>query len=261
MVIPYDIEINHHIYKEGQNLKTSDLPAYARQALSPRVIAPSVEKFQELFYNLSQYYRDIIVLLTSANLTKAFENAQQARLVVQGRTRISVIDSQTTSVGLGLLVQHAAEHLASGYSATDIERSIRSLIPHIFMVLCTPGMSYLQYAGIVDEAQAFISEMLGLFPIFVLEDGRVSSVEKVRNSRGLIDFIQEFVLEFDNIQYIAYIQSTPGLTHEARLIRELTQNNFPHLPFSEHNINPVLATLIGPRSVGLVVVEKPKTNL
>ncbi|MBE0696916.1 MAG: DegV family EDD domain-containing protein [Anaerolineaceae bacterium] len=258
-VVSYGIELNGRLFEEGQDLKTNDLPQTANEILRPRLIAPSVEKFRELFTNLGQHYSEIITILSSANLTRAYENAQQAQKSVQGRVRISLIDSQTTSVGLGLLVQTAAETAALGKSALDIERIVRSMIPHTYMMLCTPGLSYLHYAGFTDQAQAFVGEMLGLMPIFTLEEGQISAVEKVRNARGLVDFMQEFILEFDELLHIAFIQSVPGLTHEARLMREHVQNSFSQTPFSEHSINLPLAILIGPRSVGLVVVEKPES--
>jgi DegV family protein with EDD domain len=258
-VIAYDVEVNGHLYEESQELRTTDLPQSADETLHPRLITPSVDKFRELYLNLSQQYQDIIVILTSANLTRAFENAQLAQKGVQGRVKISMIDSQTTSVGLGLLVQTAAEAAAKGKSAFDIERLVRSMVPHTYMMICTPGLSYLHYAGIVDPAQAFVGEMLGLMPIFTLEEGQISAVEKVRNMRGLVDFMQEFIIEFDNLIHIAFIQSVPGQPHEARIMREHVQNTFPQTPFSEHSINLPLATLIGPRSLGLVVVEKPES--
>jgi DegV family protein with EDD domain len=258
-VVTYGIEVNGQQYEEGQELKTNDLPQTASETLRPRLIAPSVEKLRELFISLSQHYSDIIVIVTSANLTRAYENAQKAQKTVQGRVKITLIDSQTTSVGLGLLVQAAAEAVALGKSSFDIERSVRSMVPHTYMMLCTPGLSYLHYAGIIDQAQAFVGEMLGLMPIFTLEEGQISAVEKVRNMRSLVDFMQEFVLEFDQLLHIAFIQSVPGLPHEARLMREHVQNSFPQTPFSEHAINLPLATLIGPRSIGLVVVEKPES--
>ncbi len=31
---------------------------------------------------------------------------------------------------------------------------VRSLIPHTYMMICTPGLSYMYYAGFVDQAQA-----------------------------------------------------------------------------------------------------------
>jgi hypothetical protein len=97
--------------------------------------------------------------------------------------------------------------------------------------------------------------MLGIMPIFTLEEGRLSSVEKVRNNRALSDFMQEFICEFDAFDQIALVQSNPGMVHEARLLREHAQSYFPQTPFSELTISPPLATLIGPRSMGLVVVE------
>lgn len=255
-VISYSVEFNGRLYDEGDELRTNDLPQTVNLTHSPRLIAPSPKKFALLFQSLAQYYSEIIVLVSSSKLTQAFENASKAEREVQGRTKVIVIDSMTTSTGLGILVQTAAQYVSQGLSAYEIERSIRSVIPHIYMMICAPYLSYLHFSGFIDEAQAFVGEMLGLMPIFVLEEGQISAVEKVRNLRGLADFMQEFILEFDNLLHIAFIQSVPSITHEVRLIREVVQNNHPSSPFSEHTINLPLATLIGPRSVGLIVVEK-----
>ena len=59
------------------------------------------------------------------------------------------------------------------------------MIPHTYMMVCTPGLSYLYYAGIIDQAQAFVGEMLGLLPIFTLEEGQINAVEKVRSTACL----------------------------------------------------------------------------
>jgi DegV family protein with EDD domain len=257
-VVPFSIQLNGTIYEEGHDLHTNDLPPTASEELHPRLIPPSAEKFEELYLNLNAHYKDILVILTSASLSQAFQNALQAAEATRGRVKVSVIDSQTTSIGLGLLVQNAAEAVAQGQAVADVESMVRSLIPHIYMMICTPGLSYMYYAGFIDQAQAFVGEMLGLMPIFTLEEGQISAVEKVRNTRSLVDFMQEFVCEFDELQHIAFIQSNPGLSHEARLMREHAQSCFPQAPFSEHTINLPLAALIGPRSVGLVVIEKPE---
>jgi DegV family protein with EDD domain len=259
-VMPFSVSLNGKLYEEGHDLHTSDLPPVASEDLCPRLIPPAIEKFEEIYLNLNIHYRDIIVILTSASLNQAFHNAKQAAEALQGRARVSVIDSQTTSIGLGLLVQTAAEAIANGQTATEVERIVRSIIPHIYMTICIPGLSYIYQAGFIDQAQAFVGEMLGLMPIFTIEEGQISAVEKVRNLRSLVDFMQEFICEFEDLQHIAFIQSVPGLSHEARLMREHAQNCFPQSPFSEHTINLPLATLIGPRSTGLVVVERPEQS-
>jgi DegV family protein with EDD domain len=259
-VISFSIEINGLLYEEGRELKTNDLPPSASDTFRPRLVPPSVDEFEKLYLSLNQHYRDILVILTSSSLNSALDHAQKAADRVRGRVNVSVVDSQTTSVGLGLLVQSAAEAVARGQNAVEVERMVRSIIPRTYMVVCAPGLSYLFYAGFVDQSQAFVGEMLGLLPIFTLEEGHVSAVEKVRNTRGLVDFLQEFICEFDDLYHIAFIQGIPALTHEARLMREHAQSCFPQTPFSEHTINLPLATLIGPRSTGLVVIEKQDSS-
>ncbi len=256
-IIPFTIEVNGRRMSEENEVKASDLPASVENGLSPRLVAPSVASYQELFIALSNQYHNVIAILTSAGLSKSFENAQKAVIAIHGRVHVTLIDSQSISIGLGLLVQTAAESVAKKMPAAEIERLIRSLVPHTYMMLCVPGMSYLYHAGLIDQAQAVVGEMLGLMPVFTLEEGLLSPVEKIRNMRALVDFMQEFLLEFEDLTHIAFIQSYPPISHEAHAMREHAQNFFAATPFTELNINLPLALLAGPRSMGMVVLEKP----
>jgi fatty acid-binding protein DegV len=96
--------------------------------------------------------------------------------------------------------------------------------------------------------------MLNLLPIFSLEEGSLSAVEKVRNYRGALDYFQEFLGEFDNLQHIAFLQGSPP-AHEAHLLRAAAQDLFPKTCFSEHTLNPPLAALLGPKTLGLFLLE------
>jgi hypothetical protein len=42
-------------------------------------------------------------------------------------------------------------------------------------------------------------------------------------------------------------------------LRQFVQENYPETPFSEHRLNSFLAVLFGPKSLGLIVIEKPYT--
>jgi DegV family protein with EDD domain len=256
-IIPFDVELNGILYEEGKDLKTSNLPATANQSLNPHLRPPAQEKLRQLFVSLGQSYNEIIAILVSSQLSNLYTCAEEAVNDVNGRVSVQLIDSQSTSVGLGLLVQTAAEAAAKGISAFEIERTVRSLIPHIYAVFCTPGLSYLYHAGYIDQAQAAIGEMLGLLPIFALEEGKLTPLEKVRTHRNALDFFQEFLDEFDTLHHIALLQSVQPNQQDSRLLREHAEDYFHQIPFSEHTINLPLATLLGPRTMGLIVVENP----
>ncbi len=97
--------------------------------------------------------------------------------------------------------------------------------------------------------------MLSFLPIFTLEEGRLIPVEKVKSIRNVVDYFIEFIDEFDNLQNISIIQPAPLSHNESRLIRQHVDEFYPEADYSEHTINPYLASLIGPQGMGIVIKE------
>jgi DegV family protein with EDD domain len=257
VTVPLKLEVNGQLITDARETRINSLPASASDGFVPKVTAPTVEEFRRLFVSLGQDYNEVIVILLSSHLNPAFDNAIEAADGVRGRVSVQVIDSQTTAVGLGALVQAAAEAASQGARSTEIERLLRGLIPHTYSVLCIPGMTYLYYSGFIGQAQALVGEMLGLLPIYTLEDGHLTPVEKAKNYRQLTDYLQEFIDEFSDLYHIALIQSVPGTVHDSRIFREHANLMFPKTPFSEHQINPPMALLFGPRTLAVFAMETP----
>ena len=254
-VVPMDIEFKGKLYKEGKDLRANQYPQAAGEEDYPRLLAPSEEHFHQLFLSLSKNYRSIIAIFLSSSLSPLYANAQAAATALTGSAPVQLIDSQSFSVGLGVLVKTAAETAAQGCSASEIERRVRSLVPHIYTILCAPGLNYLAQSGYLDHAQALVGEMLGLLSLFTLEEGKLSPLEKVRNQRSVLDSFQEFLGEFDHLQNIGLIQPAVPGSQELRCLRDHAYEIFPNTQFSEHTINLTGATLLGPRSAGLIAVE------
>ena len=88
-----------------------------------------------------------------------------------------------------------------------LKDQIRSLLPSTYSIICPFGLSYLHYNGFVDRPQAVVNEMLELFPIFAVENGKLIPLEKVKSPRNVIGFFQEFLDEFEQLNQITFIQS------------------------------------------------------
>jgi len=254
-ILAHDISLRGIDHQGGKDLKLNQFPHSASSGLNPRLIPPSEQEFREVMANLSQNFDDILVILLSSHLSNAYENALAAAKDTQGRATITVIDSQTISVGLGILVQTAASNLESGRSASEVEKHIRQMIPHIYTLLCTPGLTYLHHAGFIDQSQATVGELLGLLPIFSLEEGKLSPLEKMRNFRAVLDFFQEFMDEFDELDYIALLQNGSFSNPDLRQLRQHAEESYPSTQYFEHMLNLPLATLFGPKCVGLFTIE------
>ena len=168
---------------------------------------------------------------------------------------VEVMDFTTTALGLGMLVQIAAQAASEGASLKEIDRQLRANIPRVYLLLCIPELTYLAQSGHMEYAQALVGEMMGILPIFTFEDGRLVPMEKVRTPRHLFEAFQDFIGEFEAPARIALVNCSGRGSLRTSPLRQFVQDTFPETLFSEHPIQPHLAAMFGPRSIGLVVLE------
>lgn len=255
-MIPLSLEAPESVTLEsGEVLKASHLPASVNGSV-PRVEAPSVAAFQKIFSSLGKRYEQIIAILHSAQLTDTFAHAEEAVEALQAQGTIQVIDGQTTAIGLGLLVQAASKAAEQGMPAPDIDRHIRALVPRVYSIFCIEGLTYLEKSGYLGPAQAKIGEMLKVLPLYILDNGHLVPTQKARNYRHLVDLLHEFLNEFTELDHIALLQGAPPFETETRALRDRIAEDFPDTPVSEHTISATLASIIGPRSLGMFLMHE-----
>ncbi|KPL83270.1 hypothetical protein SE15_08550 [Thermanaerothrix daxensis] len=243
---------------ESRNHKALDLPLSLigwEAEKAPRLIPPSVEDFYQHYLLLHQRFSGLLVITHSAQLSLTYENALQAAEILHGTSEIAVINAQTISAGLGLLVQATAQHIVRGLSFDQIETIVRRNIPKIYTLICTPGLSYLSHNGLLTHPQAIVGEMLNLLQVFSLEEDHLVPVEKVRNYRHAAEFFIEFLSEFEELSHVALIQTANTPLGETHLLRQFINESFPRTAFTEHKANPPMSALFGPRFVCLVALE------
>jgi DegV family protein with EDD domain len=253
--VPFRVKVGDHFVENDPLFKVSSLPSKLDEDNIVELIAPSVQDCADAIELHSKTFKEIIVIIMSSQLTEAYHNMEQASKIKPGKISLSVIDSQTTSVGLGALVQLAAENIVKGTKFIDIERKIRGKIPKIYSQFCISNLSYLERSNFLSKPQALLGEMLNILPVFAFEEGKMVSVEKVKNFRLLLENYQEFVDEFNDLDQVALVQSQPPLIHETHALREHVSSSFSGTPFIELTINIALAALFGPTAVGVFAIE------
>jgi DegV family protein with EDD domain len=252
-ILPHFIQVNDNHLQDSKDLSIYIHPSNNKQV--PIAIPPSVDSFRTAFASLGMQHREIIVILLSSHLSKANANAHLASQTSKSPANIFIIDSLNTAIGLGLLVQAAAEFAHRGFSGVEINRLIRGMINHIYSVFCLPDLSHLYRSGLIDPAQAIVGEMLGVIPFFTLENGRLVLTQKIRSPRHLVDIMYEFVAEFENLKYLALLQGLTNYEQESRNLRDRISQNVRTTPLCEHSLSLALATILGPHCIGLVAME------
>lgn len=231
------------------------MPLFDGTSYAPRFVPPSIAQFERIYRELVPRTDKIISIHTSSRLSQALANATSASQQFLGRCDIQVIDSESVSTGLGLLVQAASDAVAEGLEFDDVVRVVRGMVPRMYMVSFLDDLTYLERSGLVSRSQAVLGNMMGVIAFLTLEDGKLIPMEKVRSRPRALEKLTEFVSEFSTLSYLSILESSSSPSEEARGLAERIGLLHPDTPISISCYGPCLATLIGTNSLGVVVLE------
>jgi DegV family protein with EDD domain len=253
-VVPLTVRVGQHTYQEGVSIAHETLlRKLAQDPKSVSVEAPSEGVVAAMYKRLGRTSDKIVAIHLSGALNDIVEVSHAAARGFLGRQRIIILDTATTSVGLGLIVEAAARAAAEEAPQAEIVRIVRGMIPHMYALFFSDTLDYLESWGRLGSAQALLGTMLDLKPVSTMEDGDLLPIEKVRNYTRAVDKLYDFIIEFSHIEQLYILQR--GFETEAAQLLERLEIVFPNREFPVIGYPPSLAVHIGPKAMGIMVYE------
>ena len=255
-VLPLTVRIEGRDYQDGADLDHEELLLrMAHDRIRPSIVGPTLDQFRRVYGRLTRRTDKIISLHSSARLSLVCREARKAASEFLGRCDIVVVDSETLSLGLGILVREAAQLAEASVPLNEILRQIRGVIRRIYVVLITDTLDYLEHSHRISPAQAILGTMLSIKPFLSIEEGEIIPMEKVRSRDRAIDKLIEFANEFSCIEQIAILQNTLYPTEDTKVLQERLEAIAPGQEFPILLYGPLLGSHIGPDGLGLIVYE------
>ncbi|MEP7287204.1 MAG: DegV family protein [Chloroflexota bacterium] len=255
-VVPLKIQIGAQVYREGIDLEADGFFRKVNETkTTPTLLPPSVEQFAEIYAKLNRETDRVLSLHLSRLMHSTWMNAKAATQTLLGRCEIAVLDSQTASIGLALLVEFAAKMAEQTDSLDEIVRAVRAMTARIYAIFYVDSLDYLYRGGLVSESQAILGGMLGIKPFLTIEEGELITMEKVRTKLQAIDKLIEFVTEFASVDQLVILQNTTHHSEQTRALLERLALEFSARAFPIVVYKPSLGTFIGPDAMGIIVCE------
>lgn len=216
----------------------------------PTTSQPSVEEFLRTYRKLGNEEK-IISIHISTELSATCQSASVA-LQQLSDWDITIIDSRSASVGLGLIVLEAAKAAKAGADAEEVIKLVERLKSEIKVYFSVDSLDHLQKGGRIGRAQAFAGTMLKIKPLLALEDGVIAPVEKIRGSRKLIRRMTELVKDDARENKIVKASFVWGESEEQT--RELSRQLNDSVQLEElyrNNVGTVITSHAGPTVFGV----------
>lgn len=251
-VIPQILNWDGQSLLDGLDITPDEF--YSRLAESktiPTTSQPSAGEFFDFFSKVAQTAESIVAVLISDELSGTLDSARAAASMMEDFP-IEIVDSRSTSMGLGLIVLAAARAAEEGKSAAEVTELARSLVPKLRVIFVVDTLEYLHKGGRIGGAQRLIGSMLSLKPLLHLDDGRIEPLARIRTKKKALGELMNMVLQAtagkEGVH--AAVLSAQATEVRKRLVKTLAEEVKPvELIYSE--LTPVIGTHAGPGTVGI----------
>jgi DegV family protein with EDD domain len=220
--------------------------------IHPSTTQPNPEDFTALYEKLANDYDGIVAILISSELSGTVNSALVAKESFD-RVPVRVIDSRSTSMGLGLAVLAAAEAVAEGKSLDEVEATAHEICANVKVLFVVDTLEYLHKGGRIGGASRFLGTALGLKPLLHLNEGHVDALEKIRTKKKAIERMLELAGEYANGQPVHAAVIHAAAPDEAETLKTAVMERFNCIDLLVTDLSPAIATHAGPGTLGIAI--------
>ncbi|HEY78138.1 MAG TPA: DegV family protein [Dehalococcoidia bacterium] len=251
-VVPLYVRFGEKIYRDQVDISHDEFYQKLQHGpVHPNTTQPTPQDFTEVYQRLAGEADGIVSVHISSKLSGTFNSAAQGKASVETKCPVEVIDSQVTTMGLGMLAILAAEAARDGKSLSEVVAVINDAIPNIHILFFVDTLKYLQLGGRIGKASALLGSILNVKPMLALKDGELLPAGNVRTRSKGARRLAEFVSSATNIEDIAVIYSTTP--DEARALVESLDPIFSKEKITVARLGPVVGVHAGPGTLAVIL--------
>jgi DegV family protein with EDD domain len=256
-VIPLTVSLHGQEYRDGVDLSATQFYREVKKGGTlPYTSQPAPGVFMDCYRTLLKKFDAIISIHLTEVLSGTVRTARMVREMMP-EANIAVVDSGSTTVGLGGLVMETARAVQRGVQFDEVVALVKRLRDKMHFVVALDTLDSICRSGRVSKLQAFLGSLLRIKPILKLTRTEVDLIDKVRSRRDSIaklleEFKQQVTLETESIIGIAHTAAE----EEAQKLKEIIAETFHHAEIIFAQAGPVLGTHVGAGALALVNIPK-----
>jgi len=255
-VVPLYINQGDKSYLDGVDLTREEfyrrLPTFYP---APSTATPSTEVFTQAWNKLADAGAQAILSIHISEKLSATINA--ARVAAEQFTRIpvTVLDSSQLSLGMGFIVEKAAQMAELGHKMEDILASLAEMMKRTYVFASLKTLEYLRRSGRMNFALARFGEFLQIKPLLHMNQGNPAA-HRVRTQGRATERMMEWLNEYTPFEKLAIVHA--GVQKEAEEMLKRVQHLLPNGDIPIVQITPALGSHLGIGALGFACVSKEK---
>lgn len=203
-VVPLHVLFKENQYADGIDLQLDEFyKKLAESDILPTTSQITPEQYLTYFNEAKENNDDIIVITISSLLSGTYQSAMIAKDTCEYNS-IYLVDSQTVTLGLQILVRYAVDLANKGLSVEDIVSKLEADKAKIHLYAIVENLEYLKKGGRLSSVSAFAGTILNIKPIIEVKDGKVGVAGKARGTTSAYHKLHQLIEQAGGIDYTKY---------------------------------------------------------
>ncbi|HOU15459.1 MAG TPA: DegV family protein [Anaerolineae bacterium] len=253
-VIPLTINVGDQSFLDGVDLTRNEfyaqLPTFNPH---PTTAMPGPAVFIQAFERLADEGAQAIMSIHISETLSAIVNAARIAAEQFKRIPVTVLDSGQLSLGLGFIVERAAQLAKSGIDLSEIMAALNHLMKRTYVFASLKTLEYLRRSGRMSFALARFGELLQLKPLLHMNMGKADA-HRTRTQKRATARLLEWLAEYAPYEKLAIVHA--GVQEEAEALSRQTNAYFPQGEVLITQITPVLGAHLGIGALGFACISK-----
>ncbi len=260
IVQPVQVRVGSELLTDGPQLRSAEFHRRINRGKLPvTLLAPTAHEMGEVYRQLVKSTDQILSIHAGARFVSIARSAREGRSGLLGKSQITVLDSGLVSQPLGVVVRQAALAAQRDMDLDALVREVRGIMTHTYCAFYLDTLEQLERARMMPPLEDAIGMGPNIKPLFIIEEGQVAPLQRLRNRGSPVERLTEFVAEFMRFEQVAILHNDLG--QEADELEQHLSTLYPNLAIQRHIYGPALASFLGSSTLGVTVFEGPETDL
>lgn len=244
-IIPLSVMIDGTIYVERETITNKQFPELMKNAKSlPKTSQPPIGKFVDAFDRLGADGSEVLCVTMMESISGTVHAAQQAAAL--SKTKVTVIDSQTTDRGLAFQILAAAKQIEQGADMQTTIAKMEEVRDHSKLYLAVVNLNNLVAGGRISKMAGALSNLLNIKVMLEVAQGEIKIRMKGRGMKPINKFMDDVYDKMKNGRKVKAIGISHVQADEAVAKMKATlENLFPEIKIVVRETVPIIATHTG----------------
>jgi len=260
-IIPVNILFNGQVYRDSIDL--SSAKAYKFLKKSPdfwKSSAASPEDYLDVYRELSQHVRNVLVVTISSKLSMFYSSALAAKEIFKEESPesvVEVLDSQTAAAAEGLIVLAAARAVTEGKPFTEVVAVAKWVKERVKFVGLLETIRFVYRTGRIPKVASEIGSMLSIKPVLTGSNGNIRLSAAARNKQnGVRKMLQMMRTDAGNLEPVHVAVMHADALSEARELKEKVAAEFNCVEIFITDFSPVMGYATGRGTLALAYYKE-----